>query len=376
MKIEFYKHNIGTEEKNSLLETLDSIFLTTGPKTTQFESDFRTYLGTNYATGVTSWTTGAFLVLKAWGIGPEDEIITTPLSFCATANVILQVGAKPIFVDVDPTTGNLDINLVEQAITLQTKAIIPVHLYGQMVDMKSLRKIADKHNLKILEDCAHCIEGARDSIKPGQLGDAAVFSFYATKNIASGEGGMIATNHQELYEKLLLLRLHGMDRSAIDRYTGLYRHWDMSVLGYKANMFDIQAALLIPQLKKIEDHWKAKQAICEKYEQAFGNQPNLDFPKVLANSKSARHIFTIWVPADKRDLILKGLQDKGIGVAVNFRVIHLLKYYRENLNFKENDFPIAESIGNRTITLPLYPKLTSIETDYIIDSVLKTVETT
>lgn len=373
MKVEFYKHNIGVEEKESMFETLDSIFLTTGPKTQQFESDFKTYLGVTYAVGVTSWTMGAFLVLKAWGISPEDEIITTPLSFCATTNVILHVGAKPVFVDVDPATGNLDINLIEQAITPKTKAIIPVHLYGQMVDMKSLRRIADKHKLKILEDCAHCIEGSRDSIKPGQLGDAAVFSFYATKNIASGEGGMVTTNHQELYESLLLLRLHGMDRSAIDRYTGLYRHWDMSLLGYKANMFDIQAALLIPQLKKIEDHWKIKQAICEKYEQAFINNPHLDFPKVLPHSKSARHIFTIWVHPDKRDAVLKKLQNKEIGVAVNFRAIHLLKYYQENFNFRKNDFPIAESIGDRTITLPLYPKLTSIETDYIIDSVLRTV---
>ena len=172
----------------------------------------------------------------------------------------------------------------------------------------------------------------------------------------------------------MTLRLHGMDRSAIDRYTGLYRHWDMAVLGYKANMFDIQAALLIPQLKKIEDYWKAKQAICEKYEAAFKNVPDLDFPKVLPGSKSARHMFTVWVPPSKRDQTLKTLQTKGIGVAVNFRAIHLLKYYRENFGFKEGNFPVAELIGSSTITIPLYPKLTAIEVDYIINSVLEEIK--
>lgn len=370
-KIEFYKHNIGDEEKALLFKTLDSIFLTTGPMTRQFEADFSAYLGTRFTLGVTSWTTGAFLVLKAWDIGPGDEVITTPMSFCATANIILHAGAKPVFVDVDEDCGNINPDLIERAITPRTKAIIPVHLYGQMADMKRLRKIADRHGLKILEDCAHCIEGTRDSIKPGQLGDAAVFSFYATKNIASGEGGAISLNDQATHEKLLCLRLHGMDKTAIDRYTGLYRHWDMAMLGFKANMFDIQAALLIPQLKKIETYWQRKQDICLKYEKAFRGLAGLDFPKVLAGSKSARHIFTIWTPRLRRDEFLSKLQTEGIGVAVNFRAIHLLKYYRETFGFKPGDFPIAESIGDRTITIPLYPRLTDQEVDDVIAAVLK-----
>jgi dTDP-4-amino-4,6-dideoxygalactose transaminase len=371
MKIEFYKHNIGEEEKSLLMKTLDSVFLTTGPVTRQFESDFSAYLGTRCALGVTSCTTGGFLVLKAWDIGPGDEVITSPMSFCATANIILHAGAKPVFADVDKDTGNINPDLVEKAITPRTKAIIPVHLYGQMADMKRLRSIADRHGLKILEDCAHCIEGTRDSIKPGQLGDAAMFSFYATKNMASGEGGAIALNDTAVYEKLLCLRLHGMDKTAIDRYTRLYRHWDMRMLGYKANMFDIQAALLVPQLKKIETYWRRKQDICLKYEKAFGGAAGLEYPKVLAGSKSARHIFTIWTAPARRDEFLSKIQSEGIGVAVNFRAIHLLTYYRENLGFKPGDFPVAESIGDRTITLPLYPKLTDEEVDYIIGAVIK-----
>ncbi len=374
MKIEFYKHNIGTEEKTSILETLDSIFLTTGPKTSQFESAFSSYLGAQYTVGVSSWTTGAFLTLKAWGIGSGDEVITTPLSFIATANAILHTGAKPVFVDVEPRTGNIDVHLIEKNITNKTKAIIPVHLYGQMTDIRRLREIADQYHLKILEDSAHCIEGHRDGIRPGQLSDAACFSFYATKNITCGEGGAVVTNSRELYEALLKYRLHGMDHSAAQRYTGIYRHWDMELLGYKANMSDIQAALLIPQLKKIEDAWQKKEHICQIYESVFLNLRGIDFPKVLPESKSARHIFTIWVNAEKRDDLLMRLQNKGIGVAVNFRAIHLLSYYKKTFGFKRGDFPVAEEIGDRTITLPLYPKLKTDEITYITESVKDLVE--
>ncbi len=366
MKVEFYKHNIGSAEIELLQSTLGSIFLTTGPKTAQFEKLFASYLNCEYAVGVSSWTSGAFLVLKAWGIGPGDEVITTPMTFVATSNIIVQVGAKPVFVDVEPATGNMNLDLLEAAITPRTKAIIPVHLYGQMVDMKRLRKIADQHGLKILEDCAHCIEGTRDGVKPGQMGDAAAFSFYATKNITCGDGGAIVTNDPVLYEDLARLRLHGLNKSAADRYTGIYQHWDMEIMGYKANMTDISASLLIPQLNKIEQYRDAKESICQRYEQAFASLPNVDFPEVLKGSKSARHIATVWVPAERRDVVLNRLQTQSIGVAVNFRAIHLLKYYRENFGFKRGDFPVAESIGDRTITLPLYPRLTEAEIDHVI----------
>lgn len=374
MRIEFYKHNIGDDEISGLIETLQSIFLTTGPKTKLFEQRFAEYLRVKYCVGTTSWTMGAFITLKALGIGPRDEVITSPMTFIATPNSILHCGASPVFVDVEPETGNINCNLIEEVITPRTKAIIPVHLYGQMCDMKRLRDIADKHNLIIIEDCAHCIEGERDGVKPGQLSDAAVFSFYATKNIACGEGGAVVTNDKSLHSALLKYRLHGMSKDAASRYTGIYQHWDMELLGYKCNMFDIQAALLLGQLEMIETYLARKEEIAQQYLRAFDIIEHIDYPKVLPNSKHAHHIFTIWTPRGTRDKILDYLSEKEIGVAVQFRAVHLLKYYRDTFGFKKGIFPVAEEIGDRTLTLPLYPKLKQQEIDEVICSIEQAID--
>jgi UDP-4-amino-4-deoxy-L-arabinose-oxoglutarate aminotransferase len=320
---------------------------------------------------VTSWTAGAFLVLKSWGVGPGDEVIVPGMTFVSSANVVCHCGATPVFVDSERSTGNIDVDLVAAKITPRTKAIIPVHLYGHMVDMHALRELADRHGIKVLEDAAHCIEGTRDGLRPGVLGDAACFSFYATKNIASGEGGAIATNDVTLAEELMLYRLHGMSKSAADRYTARYQHWDMELLGYKANMFDIQAALLIPQLARIDAVRKRKEEICRRYERAFA-AAGIEFPQVLPGAVSARHLFTIWAPRGRRDEMLGRLQERGIAVAVNFRAIHLLKYYREHHGGREGQLPVAEEIGDRTITIPLYSKLTDEEVDFVIDGVVRT----
>lgn len=372
MKVEFYKHNIGDEEKRLVNEVLDSTFLTAGPKTKQFEKKFAEYLGTSYSLGFSSWTSAAFLVLKAWGIKEGDEVIVPSMTFIATANVVLQNGAKVVFCDSELETGNIDLDKIEQLITPKTKAIIPVHLYGQMVDMKKLKSIADNYNIKILEDCAHTIEGLRDGYRPGKYSDAAVFSFYATKNMTSGEGGAVASNDAELIEKLNILRLHGMNKSAADRYTGTYKHWDMEVLGYKANMFDIQAAMLLPQIEKLDKLLERKEEICKYYEQRF-NDAGINYPKVLKGSVSARHLFTIWVDPEHRDEILNYLQNKEIGVAVNFRAVHTLTYYKEYLKHEVTNLDNAEFIGNSTITIPMYPKLTMDELKYVADSVIEAV---
>lgn len=369
MKVEFYRHNLGDEEIASVVDTLKGVFLTTGPKTKQFEREFAEYLGVKRALGVTSWTTGAFLVLKAWGIGPGDEVIVPAMTFVSSANVVCHCGAAPVFADSDPITGNLDLDQVERKITPRTKAIIPVHLYGHMVDMRKLRVLADRHGLRILEDAAHCVEGIRDGYRPGHLGDAACFSFYATKNLACGEGGVIATNDENLAEKLLLYRLHGMSKSAADRYHSTYQHWDMELLGYKANMSDIQAALLLPQLPRLAGLRDRREIICQRYAQAFAAE-GITFPGVLPGVVSARHIFTLWAPPGRRDEMLERLQALGIGVAVNFRAIHLLTYYRETWGCKPDDLPVAENIGDRTLTLPMYPRLTDEEVDYVIQSVI------
>lgn len=369
MKVEFYKHNITQEDIDSVISVLQSTFLTTGPQTRAFEEKFATYLSVPHVVGVTSCTAGLFLSLKAFDVGPGDEVITTPMTFIATPNTILHAGATPVFVDVEPETGNIDVAQVEAAITPRTKAIIPVHLYGQMCDMRALRAIADKHGIKIIEDCAHCVEGSRDGIRPGQLGDAATFSFYATKNLACGEGGAIAVHDDKMAERLRVLRLHGMNKSAADRYTARYQHWDMVELGYKFNMFDIQAALLIKQLDRLEGYRKRREEICKQYETGFANLSEITYPRVLPGSISARHLFTIWVPPQKRDFVLSALQEMGVGVAVNFRAVHLLKYYREACSYQEGDFPEAERIGASTISIPLYCRLIDEEISYVIQAV-------
>jgi UDP-4-amino-4-deoxy-L-arabinose-oxoglutarate aminotransferase len=242
-----------------------------------------------------------------------------------------------------------------------------------MVDMRRLRALADKHNLKIIEDCAHCIEGERDGIKPGQMGDVACFSFYATKNMASGEGGAVAGNDQKLLDRVRNLRTHGMNKEAANRYTATFQHWDMLDLGYKGNMFDIQAALLLPQIKKLDSHWQRREQICQRYQEAF-DAMDIDYPRVEDGTKSARHLFTIWVNPAKRDEVLTGLQQREIGVAVNYRAVHLLTYYREKLGYQRGMYPNAEQVGDSTITLPLYPTMTDEQVETVISAVRETMQ--
>jgi UDP-4-amino-4-deoxy-L-arabinose-oxoglutarate aminotransferase len=350
---------------------MDSLFLTTGPKTNKFEKEFADFLKVKYSLGVTSCTSALFLVLKAWGLSKGDKVLVPAMTFIATANAVLQTGADVVFCDVDPATGLIDLNLINELISNQPsiKVIIPVHLYGQMVDVTLLKKIINNRDIKILEDAAHCVEGEINGIKPGQIGDAAAFSFYATKNITSGEGGAVATNDEILFEKIKILRLHGMSKSAIDRHT-YYQHWDMEQMGFKANMNDIQASMLIPQLKKIETNRLRREKVASIYESEFIIN-KIRFPKTNIGIKNAYHLFTIWVGSNLRDTVLDELQKRGIGVAVNYRAVHLRKFYKENFNYKEGDYPNAEKIGNETISIPMYPKLTVNEIEYIVTNLIE-----
>jgi dTDP-4-amino-4,6-dideoxygalactose transaminase len=363
-QVPFYRHHLGAAEKASVAEVIDSLFLTTGPKTLELERKVAGYLGVEHCLGVMSATTALFLCLKAWDIGTGDEVITTPMTFIASSNAVLHAGAKPVFVDVEPGTGNIDPARIEAAITPRTRAIMPVHLYGQICDMRSIRAIADRHGLKIVEDCAHAFESMRDGIRPAQLGDAACFSFYATKNIACGEGGAIATRDPALFERLKLLRLHGMTKSAYDRYTGTYKHWDMVELGYKSNMFDLQAALLLPQFPGIAERLAQREVLAQIYDAELSKLPGVERPVVNADSRHARHLYTVWVAEARRDEVLNRLQERGIGVAVNFRAVHLLSYYAQ-LGYGRSNFPVAERIGDRTISLPMYPNLPEDDARYV-----------
>ena len=365
-KIEFFRHCIGEKDIERANDVLRSIFLTTGKETETFEQKFSHYIGLKHTIGLTSCTAALHLSLIALGIGRGDEVITTPMSFCATANSILHAGAKPVFVDVEEETGNMNAGLIEAALTEKTKAIMPVHLYGQMCDMKNIKRTAEKYNLRIIEDAAHAIEASRDGVRVGHLSDTACFSFYATKNITSGEGGAVSTDNETAEDTLRMLRLHGIDRGAADRYTKRYEHWDMPVLGWKYNMDNIQAALLIGQLGRVESLWKRREELWSFYEKELKTVKGVRLLKTLKGVKHARHLLTILVHPDKRESLLWNFQDRGIGVAVNYRPIHLLKFYRYSFAYREGNFPVAESIGERTISLPFYPSLKKSDVKYIV----------
>lgn len=369
MKVEFFKHNINAVDIDRVNDVLNSIFLTTGQTVKEFEESFASYLSVEHAIALTSCTAALHLSLLAWGIGEGDEVITTPMSFCATSNAVFHAGATPVFVDVEKDTGNINAELIEERITDKTRAIMPVHLYGQMCDMKRIRQIADRYGLIVIEDAAHCIEGVRDGVKVGELGDAACFSFYATKNITSGEGGAVAIHDEQKADLLRAMRTHGIDRSAADRYTKLYKHWDMPVLGWKYNMDNIHAALLIGQLERIDSLLSRREAVWQYYEKALADMPEIKILKTLPGLRHARHLFTVLVDPDKRDAVLWAMQEKGVGVAVNYRPIHLLEYYRLQHGYRSGQFPVAEQIGASTISIPLYPKMSESEAAYVVESI-------
>ncbi|MBT3638300.1 MAG: DegT/DnrJ/EryC1/StrS family aminotransferase [Opitutae bacterium] len=374
MKVEFYRHELGQTEIDEITETIRSLFLTTGPKTEEFEQRFSDYLGTRRCLGVTSWTMGNFITLKALGVGGGDRVLTTPLTYIATANTILHAGAEPVFADVDPHTGNLNPEAAREVLDRDEtiKGVIVVHLYGQMSDMKTLRKITNERGLFLLEDCAHCVEGVRDGLRPGALSDAAAFSFYATKNLTCGEGGAIVTNNDDLADRLQPLRLHGVDTYAKDQHKGKgYRHWDMTTLGYKCNMNDLSASLLLPQLDLIEERRLRRQKLCEQYDDLLADIESISTPCTIPGSTHAHHLYTIRSEAEDRDQILTEMSQHGVGVGVNFRVVHLMKYYRERFGFKRGDFPVAEQIGDSTISLPLYPSLKQNEQHYVVETLRK-----
>jgi dTDP-4-amino-4,6-dideoxygalactose transaminase len=366
-KIEFFKHSIAESDIKRADKVLRSIFLTTGKEVEEFEENFSRYIGKQHTVGLTSCTGALHLSLISLGIGEGDEVITTPMSFCASANSIIQAGARPVFVDVEEETGNINADLIESAVTEKTRAILPVHVYGQMCDMRKINEIADKNNLYVIEDAAHAIEAERDGIRVGELSDTVCFSFYATKNITSGEGGAVSTDKEELSETFKMLRLHGINKDAANRYTKYYDHWDMPILGWKYNMDNIQAALLIGQLERIESLWKRRDRLWKRYEEGLRSTKGITLLQTIPSSRHGRHIFTILVPPDRRDLLLHSLQQQGVGIAVNFRPIHLLEYYRKTFGHKEGDYPVAEFIGNSTISLPLYPALLEAEADFVMD---------
>lgn len=364
-KIEFFKHNLQEEDILSVNQVLNSLFLTTGPMVAQFEQKFAQYLHIPETIGVTSCTAALHLALLRAGIGPGDQVITTPLTFCATATAIIEAGALPVFVDVCPKSGLLLPETVEKAITEKTKAIIPVHLYGRMVDMHGFASLAQRYQITLIEDAAHAVEAIRDGIRPGQLSAAACFSFYATKSLTCGEGGALVCRSSQDAEWYRSARHHGISKNAAARYTKRYEHWDMEMMGWKYNMDDIQAALLVNQIKHLDERRQRREHLEKLYRECLQNIEGLDFLEFPGKQEvSGHHLFTVLLPQQRsRDEILIQLQERGIGCAVNYRAVHNLTYFKTMFGYRPEDFPVANVIGERTLSLPLYPKLQEAEVE-------------
>jgi dTDP-4-amino-4,6-dideoxygalactose transaminase len=369
-------------EINEVVETLRSGWLGTGPRCQKFEDLFREYIGCKYAIALNSCTAGLELALEALGIGPEDEVITTPLTFCATANVIVHRGAKPVFVDVDRQTGNIDPEQVARAISTKTKAILPVHLYGRPCPMDELMNIAREHGLFVIEDAAHASEAWYRGRKIGTIGDVTVYSFYATKNLTTGEGGMLVTNNEEVANEIRLKHLHGLSRDAWKRYSEEgFQPYDVVAAGYKYNMMDIQAALGIHQLARLEENLKIRERHWQTYDEAFASMEGITTPQCLfehpdfGKTRHARHLYTILLDLERLGIsrweFINAMKEENIGTGVHFIALHLHSFYRDRFGYKRDDFPNAEYISDRTVSLPLSSCLQDEDVHDVIDAVQK-----
>lgn len=372
--VSFAPPDLGPAEYEEVRATLESGWLSTGPRVRQFEQDFARYTGAPYALALSSCTAALHLSLVVSDIQAGDEVITTPLTFCATANAIVHVGATPVFADIDPVTWNLDPNAVSAALTRRTRAIIPVHYAGRPAPMTAFEAIARPRGIVLIEDAAHCIEGVEAGRKIGTIGDFTCFSFYATKNVTTGEGGMVTTRHAEAAEKMRIASLHGMDRDAWSRYApGARSEYDVRMAGFKYNMMDLQAAIGLQQLARIEVMHARRAAITARYDEAFAGLPLQRPAPPAPGMVHAHHLYPVLVDPDiagiTRDELQARLRERGISTSIHFRALHLHSFYRERFGFRRGQFPVAEMVSDQTLSLPLASALTDAEIDRVIEAV-------
>lgn len=372
----FGSPKIGKEEIEEVVDSLKSGWLGTGPKVAKFENLIANYVGAKYAIALNSATAGLHLSLIAAGIKEGDEVITTPMTFAATANVIEHVGATPVFVDVDLSSLNIDPFKIEEKITKKTKAILPVHMAGRPCNMDKIKKIAKYNNLKIIEDAAHAFGARIGEKRIGNIGDLTVFSFYVTKNLITGEGGMVTTNSRKYAELVRVYSLHGMSKNAWKRYSDEgFKHYLIEVPGFKYNMMDLQAAIGIHQFYNFERNQKRRKEIWNKYNQAFKDLPFRIPSDPEKNTEHAYHLYTILLDIDKlkadREIIQNAIHAENIGLGVHFISLHLHPYYKNKYLYKRGNFPVSEYISDRTISLPFSPKLTQRDVDDVIRAVRK-----
>lgn len=373
----FSPPSIGEEEIEEVIDTLRSDWITTGPKTKKFEEAFRRYLGAPAALALNSCTGALHLALAALGIGPGDEVITTTMTFAATVNVIEHLGGRPVLVDVEPDTLNLDPVQVEKSITSRTRAIMPVHYAGHPAEMDYIRELARKHDLEIVEDAAHALPAAYRGKPIGSESNPAAFSFYATKNLTTAEGGML-TGAADFLERARVLSLHGMDSNAWRRYAkGCSWFYEVVSAGYKYNMTDIQAALGLHQLRRLEGFQKRRREVVQAYNDAFSGNEALETPVERAEVEHAWYLYVLRLRESAltvdRDAFIEKLKDYNIGTSVHFIPIHIHPYYREKYGYAAEDFPVAYDNYRRVISLPLSPRLGEEDVADVIEAVLQIV---
>ncbi len=370
----FCQADIGEEEIAEVVDTLRSGWLTTGPKTREFEERFSQYVDSKFAIAVNSCTAALHLALNAAGITEGDEVITTPLTFCSTVNVILFQRATPVLADIRLDDYDIDPAEVERRITPRTKAILPVHYGGQPCRMDELMDIARRHNLLVIEDAAHAV-GAKYRGQPvGSIGDATAFSFYVIKNLTTGEGGMVTTNNPELAEKVRILRLHGMSHDAWKRYDARGSwYYEVQMLGFKYNMSDIQAALGLHQLARLESFTERRAQIVAEYGRRFAALPELTLPQARPEVRHAWHLYPIRVDEERltigRDQFIEEMKERGIGTSVHFIPIHYHPYYQQTLGLKPGDFPNTDKLFAGLLSLPLFPRMTDADVERVANAV-------
>jgi len=370
---------IEEEEKKEILETLESGWITTGPKVKQFEKDFAEYIGCKHAIAVNSCTAALHLALDNIGLKEGDEVIIPTITFTATGEVVTYFKAKPILVDCEQDTLLIDVKKIEEKINKKTKAIIPVHYAGQPCEMEEILKIARTYTLKVIEDAAHSLPTRYKGKKIGTIGEITCFSFYATKTITTGEGGMACTENEEYAERMKIMRLHGISKDAWKRYDA-EGSWYYEVIeaGYKYNMTDISAALGLAQLKKCNKFYRKREKIATKYTQSFKEIPEIKTPVIREDGTHAWHLYVIQLNLKmlkiNRAQFIEKMKENGIGCSVHFIPLHLHPYYKNTFGFKPKDFPVASYVYERIVSLPIYPKMTDEDVDYVIDNVIKIIK--
>lgn len=371
--------DIGQAEIDEVVDTLRSGWITTGPKTKEFERRFAEYVGAGHAIAVNSCTGGLHVALAAADIGPGDEVIVPTMTFCATANVVVHLGATPILVDVEPDTLNIDTQRLEAAITPRTRALIPVHLYGHPCDMDRIRETAKAHRLLVIEDAAHAVAAEWRGQRIGSFSPATVFSFYATKNLTTAEGGMITTDDDEYAEKMRIWTLHGISHDAWKRYSaeGSW-YYEVAVPGLKYNLTDLQSALGLHQLARLEVMTQRRTELAARYRAGLCHLPEIELPTVRSGVRHAWHLYVIRLRLERlkvnRAEFIERLKSEGIGTSVHFIPLHRQPYYRDRFGFQPADFPVADAAYERLISLPLYTRMTERDVDDVIEAVRRVVQ--